>query len=177
MKGYIIRWANYSEGGFKEGVSLTVDDELNRWQKYSYGTCRNLKYFTYILHFFPRVIGCNELIFHPLIQWWRVGPITKQLRVFLWSDAPVHYKISMMSYMFSYYGIAASAILSVLNYLLLGLAIEVDGFYLHSFEIWLACTVVFPIAGNVSYTLLEYRLGQRDIFSSLIENVTYIPFL
>jgi cellulose synthase/poly-beta-1,6-N-acetylglucosamine synthase-like glycosyltransferase len=38
LKGYIIRWSNYSEGGFKEGVSLTVDDELNRWQKYSYGS-------------------------------------------------------------------------------------------------------------------------------------------
>ena len=37
LKGYTIRWATYSEGGFKEGVSLTVDDELNRWQKYSYG--------------------------------------------------------------------------------------------------------------------------------------------
>ena len=37
LKGYIIRWANYTECGFKEGVSLTVDDELNRWQKYSYG--------------------------------------------------------------------------------------------------------------------------------------------
>lgn len=31
------RWATYSKGGFKEGVSLTVDDELNRWQKYAYG--------------------------------------------------------------------------------------------------------------------------------------------
>lgn len=31
------RWASYSKGGFKEGVSLTVDDELNRWQKYAYG--------------------------------------------------------------------------------------------------------------------------------------------
>ena len=38
LAGYIIRWATYSEGGFKEGVSLTCDDELNRWQKYSYGT-------------------------------------------------------------------------------------------------------------------------------------------
>ena len=37
LKGYIIRWSTYSEGGFKEGVSLTCDDELNRWQKYSYG--------------------------------------------------------------------------------------------------------------------------------------------
>lgn len=37
LKDYMIRWANYSNGEFKEGVSLTVDDELNRWQKYSYG--------------------------------------------------------------------------------------------------------------------------------------------
>lgn len=37
-----------------------------------------------------------------MIDWWRKGPITKQLRVFIWSDAPAHYKISMMAYMFSY---------------------------------------------------------------------------
>ena len=37
LKSYSIRWANYSGGGFREGVSLTVDDELNRWQKYAYG--------------------------------------------------------------------------------------------------------------------------------------------
>ena len=34
---------------------------------------------------------------------------------------------------FSYYGIAASALLSILNYLLLGFALEVYGFYLHSY--------------------------------------------
>ncbi|KAF8489182.1 glycosyl transferase family group 2-domain-containing protein [Russula emetica] len=156
LKGYIIRWATYSEGGFKEGVSLTCDDELNRWQKYSY--------------------GCNELIFNPLVQWWRLGPINKQLRIFLWSDAPVHYKVSMMSYMFSYYGLAAAALLSLLNYLILGLSFNVDGFYEHSFEIWLACTVVFPGAGNLGYTLLEYRLGQRSLVSSFLENITWVPF-
>ena len=37
LRGYVIRWATYSNRGFKEGVSLTCDDELNRWQKYSYG--------------------------------------------------------------------------------------------------------------------------------------------
>ncbi|KAH9062582.1 glycosyl transferase family group 2-domain-containing protein [Lactarius deliciosus] len=156
LKGFTIRWATYSEGGFKEGVSLTCDDELNRWQKYSY--------------------GCNELIFNPLIRWWRVGPINKQLRIFLWSDAPVHYKVSMLSYMFSYYGLAASAFLSLLNYIVLGLSINVDGFYERSFEIWLACTVVFPGAGNIGFTLLEYRLGQRSLMSSFFENITWIPF-
>ncbi|KZT03069.1 uncharacterized protein LAESUDRAFT_729581 [Laetiporus sulphureus 93-53] len=156
LKGYIIRWSTYSEGGFKEGVSLTCDDELNRWQKYSY--------------------GCNELIFNPLKDWWRMGPITKQLRIFIWSAAPLHYKISMLSYMFSYYGIAASAVLSIMNYFILGWDITVDGYYLHSFEIWLACTVVFPGAGNLGFTLLEYRLGQRSLFDSLLENVTWVPF-
>lgn len=74
-------------------------------------------------------------------------------------------------------GIAASAILSLVNYLLLGFQVEVDGFFLHSFEVWLACTVVFPGAGNLGYTLLEYRLGHRNILASAIENVTWIPFL
>jgi hypothetical protein len=156
LKGYSIRWATYSNGGFKEGVSLTVDDELNRWQKYSY--------------------GCNELIFNPIIKWWRLGPVTKQLRLFLWSGAPVHYKITMMSYMFSYYGIAASAVLSVINYIILGFALQPDGFYMKSFEIWLACTIVFPGAGNLGFTLMEYRLGHRSILSAFIENMTWVPF-
>ena len=84
-----------SKGGFKEGVSLTVDDELNRWQKYAY--------------------GCNELIFNPLIEWWRRGPINKQLHVFLWSDAPVHYKVTMTSYMFSYCKPSQQSLLATAN--------------------------------------------------------------
>ncbi|KAI0028398.1 glycosyl transferase family group 2-domain-containing protein [Vararia minispora EC-137] len=156
LKDYTIRWATYSEGGFKEGVSLTVDDELNRWEKYSY--------------------GCNELIFHPLIEWWRYGPINKQLRMFLWTDSPVHYKLTMMGYMFSYYGLAAGFTLPVLNYIILGFDLKIDGYYEHSFEIWLACVLVFPIAGNLGFTLLEYRLGQRSILSALMENVKWVPF-
>ena len=79
--------------------------------------------------------------------------------------------------MFSYYGIAAGFLLSVINYIVLGLALSVDGYYEHSFEIWLACTVVFPGAGNIGFTFLEYRLGQRDLADSFLENITWIPFL
>lgn len=46
MSGWVVRLATYHNGGFKEGVSLTVYDELTRWEKYAY--------------------GCNELVFHPL---------------------------------------------------------------------------------------------------------------
>ena len=79
--------------------------------------------------------------------------------------------------MFSYYGIAAGFALSISNYFILGLALSVDNYYLHSFEVWLACTVVFPILGNIGFTLLEYRLGLRSLGSALGENLTWIPFL
>ncbi|KAJ7573930.1 glycosyl transferase family group 2-domain-containing protein [Mycena floridula] len=156
LRGYTLRWATYSQGGFKEGVSLTVVDELARWQKYAY--------------------GCDEIIFNPLIRWWRKGPISDQLKGFVWSDAPLHYKVGMMSYMFSYYGIAAATMGSILNYLLLGLAPQIDRFYLKSFEIFLACTVVFPGLGNVGFTLLEYRIGHRTLLSALMENLRWVPF-
>ncbi|PPQ94708.1 hypothetical protein CVT25_009563 [Psilocybe cyanescens] len=151
LKGYIVRWATYSKGAFKEGVSLSVDDEINRWQKYSY--------------------GCNELLFNPLAQWWRRGPINRQIHKFLWSSAPLHYKISMMSY-----GIAASITISLINYVLLGFQFPVDGFFMHSFEIFLATTVVFWGSGTIGYTLLEYRLGHKKLLSALMENLMWIPF-
>lgn len=74
-------------------------------------------------------------------------------------------------------GIAAATMGSVLNYLLLGLAVELDRYYLHSFEILLACVVVFPGIGNVGYTLLEYRLGHRNLFAATFENLRWVPFL
>ncbi|KAF9230503.1 glycosyl transferase family group 2-domain-containing protein [Melanogaster broomeanus] len=126
LKGYIIRWATYSMGGFKEGVSLTVDDELNRWQKYAY--------------------RCNELIFNPVIEWWKKGPISKQLRIFVWSNALVHYMFSMMAYMFSYYRHRR-----VLPAQLRGL-------------------------GNLGFTLLDYRLKHCTLLSSLVENLKWVPF-
>ncbi|KAJ7698904.1 hypothetical protein B0H17DRAFT_1196494 [Mycena rosella] len=81
--------------------------------------------------------------------------------------------ISMSSHMFSYYGIAASAVLSILNYLLSGFVVNADGFYMHSFKICLVCMVVFPGMGNTGYTLLECHLGHRSIFTTLIENMTW----
>lgn len=67
--------------------------------------------------------------------------------------------------------------LSILNYFLLGLGIQTDGYYLHSFEVFLAILAVFPGSGNVGFIMLEYRLGLRSLMASIIETVTWIPFL
>lgn len=36
-KGWMLRWATYSNQEFEEGVSLSAIDELSRWSKYSFG--------------------------------------------------------------------------------------------------------------------------------------------
>ena len=38
-----------------------------------------------------------RLLFNPFVHWWRRGPIAHQIHKFLWSDAALHYKISMMA--------------------------------------------------------------------------------
>lgn len=99
MKGWSIRWASYSNGGFQEGVSLTADDEvnglcrqrvmrqtdtlqLNRWQKYAY--------------------GCSELLFQPLKRWFTKGPVTPLFNRFVYADGiPLHSKISVLAYISS----------------------------------------------------------------------------
>ena len=69
--------------------------------------------------------------------------------------------------LFSTDGISAAITISILNYVLLGFQFPVDGFYQHSFEVWLAVTVVFFGSGNVGFTLLEYRLGHKPFVSNL----------
>lgn len=74
-------------------------------------------------------------------------------------------------------GIAVGLVLSLVNYLLLGWGYEVDGFYLKSFEIWLACVIVFPCAGNLGFILLEYRLGMKPLLTSAVDTLKWVPFL
>ena len=73
-------------------------------------------------------------------------------------------------------GLAASVTIGVINYALLGFQFPVDNFYMHSFEIWLATTVVFIGSGTVAFTLLEYRLGYKELAWALLENLKWIPF-
>lgn len=81
IAGNIVRMASYHGRGFKEGVSLSVFDELDRWEKYAY--------------------GCNELVFNPVHTWIFKGPFTKLFRTFLGSNIQLSSKISICGYIFS----------------------------------------------------------------------------
>ncbi|KAI1942545.1 hypothetical protein LOZ66_000948 [Ophidiomyces ophidiicola] len=76
IAGNIVRLASYHDDEFKEGVSLTIYDELARWEKYAY--------------------GCNELVFNPLRTWIFRGPFTRLFLTFLWCNLPLSSKITIL---------------------------------------------------------------------------------
>ncbi|OQO07976.1 hypothetical protein B0A48_06769 [Cryoendolithus antarcticus] len=156
MNGFLVRLATYHNGGFKEGVSLTVYDELARWEKYAY--------------------GCNELVFHPFRYWFTKGPITPLFRKFLWSNIKITSKVTIIAYIFTYYAIASAIPLTLGNYLIVGLfADEVDQFYISSWKIFVGMAVVFNFLSPIAYAMLRHRLGQKTFFICLWETIKWTP--
>ncbi|KXT15161.1 hypothetical protein AC579_7930 [Pseudocercospora musae] len=152
--GYIIRLAAWAGEGFKEGVSLTVYDELARWEKYAY--------------------GCNELLFEPIRTWlWR-GPFTPLFRKFLFSNIRMTSKITIISYIGTYYAIGAAWVLTVANYFAIGwFNGYLDKYYLDSWKVWFSIVIVFNGLGNFALATMRYRIGERAWISSILENLKW----
>ncbi|KAI0842476.1 glycosyl transferase family group 2-domain-containing protein [Hypoxylon sp. FL0890] len=156
--GYDLRFASYTGEGFQEGVSLTVYDELARWEKYAY--------------------GCNELLFHPLRYWPTRGPITPLFRTFLFSNIHLPKKLTICTYIGTYYAIGACWILTLMNYFLSGWFFGLyDKFYIDSFAIYVSVIVVFTGFGNFALALLRYRLNQQTLLAAFWSNIKWIPLM
>ena len=146
-QGYLVRLASYCGLEFKEGVSLTVYDELARWEKYAY--------------------GCNELLFHPLKDWIFKGPFTPLFRKFIGSNMQLPSKLTIMAYIGTYYALASTWIFVILNYFLLGwFNGYLDHFYIDSFKIYFSIIVVFTALGNVSLAVYRYRIEEKTLFGA-----------
>ncbi|TGO82353.1 hypothetical protein BPOR_0853g00030 [Botrytis porri] len=158
VNGYIIRLAAWAGEGFKEGVSLTVYDELARWEKYAY--------------------GCNELLFHPLRMWFSKGPFTPLFRSFLFSNIRFTSKITIISYIGTYYAIGAAWILTTANYFAIGwFNGYLDKYYIDSWKVWFSIVIVFNGLGNVALAGMRYRAGERSLGFSLYENFKWTLML
>ncbi|PSN72380.1 hypothetical protein BS50DRAFT_597684 [Corynespora cassiicola Philippines] len=157
-EGYLVRLGAYKDKGFKEGVSLTVYDELQRWEKYAY--------------------GCNELIFHPLRYWFTRGPFTKLFRRFIMSGMPLPSKVTILAYIGTYYALGSAWLLTIMNYFLVGWYNgHLDHYYIDSFKVYFAIVVVFTALGNIALAVLRYRIGEGSLFGNLWENFKWIPLL
>jgi hypothetical protein len=158
INGFIIRLASWAGDGFKEGVSLTVYDELARWEKYAY--------------------GCNELLFHPIRTWpWR-GPFTPLFRKFLFSNIRLTSKMTILSYIGTYYAIGAAWILTTINYFAVGWYNGyLDKYYIDSWKVWFSIVIVFNGLGNVALAVMRYRTGEQGFGAALLENARWIVLL
>ncbi|KAI4127135.1 MAG: hypothetical protein LQ347_004731, partial [Umbilicaria vellea] len=155
---YIIRLAAWAGEGFKEGVSLTVYDELARWEKYAY--------------------GCNELLFHPIRKWPYKGPFTPLFREFLFSNIRFTSKITIVSYIGTYYAIGAAWIMTTANYFAVGwFNGYLDKYYIDSWKVWFSIVIVFNGLGNVALAVMRYRIGERSFGYALFENFKWILML
>lgn len=156
--GYTIRLASWAGEGFKEGVSLTVYDELARWEKYAY--------------------GCNELLFHPVRHWLSRGPFTPLFRKFVSSGIPATSKITVISYIGTYYAIASAWILTTVNYFLKGwFAADLDKYYLDSWQVWFSIVIVFNCLGTVGLAAMRYRTRERTLVAAMLENFKWTVML
>lgn len=156
--GYIVRLAAWAGEGFKEGVSLTVYDELARWEKYAY--------------------GCNELLFHPLRKWIYRGPFTPLFREFVGSGIPLTSKITVISYIGTYYAIAAAWVLTTVDYFIVGWWGDVlDRYYVDSWQVWFSIIIVFNGLGNVALAVMRYRVNEKPLLYSLYENFKWTTML
>ena len=157
-KGYDLRFSTYFGRGFEEGVSLTVYDELARWEKYAY--------------------GCSELIFQPFRYWFTRGPVTPLFRRFIMSNMPVMAKITILSYIGTYYAIGSAWALTTLNYFLIGwFNGYLDHYYVESFKILFSIVIVFQALGIVSLAVLRYRVEGRSLLGAFFENLKWLPLL
>ncbi|KAH8896898.1 hypothetical protein GQ53DRAFT_778803 [Thozetella sp. PMI_491] len=157
IKGNIVRVASYHGEGFQEGVSLTIYDEIARWQKYAY--------------------GCSEMIFHPLYLWPTKGPFTPLIRTFFGSSILLSSKFSIFAYICSYFAIGSGLPLTILNYFIVGWLEELDHFYTPSWKVFVALVFVFNICGYVALATMRYRNGERTLLGSLFENFKWVPLM
>jgi hypothetical protein len=151
VNGYTLRLAAWAGEGFKEGVSLTVYDELARWEKYAY--------------------GCNELLFNPLRKWIYKGPFTPLFCSFLVSNIRITSKITIISYIGTYYAIGAAWIMTTANYFAIGwFNSYLDKYYVDSWKVWFSIILVFNGLGNIALAVMRYRLGERSLLYAFFEN-------
>lgn len=157
MKGSVIRIADYHDNAFLEGVSLTIYDEIARWQKYAYGV--------------------NEMIFHPLHRWYK-GPFTPLFYTYITSNIMTSSKISILAYMCSYYALGSALFLTSLNYFLVGwFRDDLATCYLTSWNVFLSLVVVFNASGPISLAVVRYRTGEKPLLKALWENWKWMPMM
>jgi len=151
---YSTRYIAYADG-FEEGVSLTPNEEINRLKKYAYGV--------------------DEIIFHPVYEWTSKGILSPLVKKFmLCSHIQLHTKFSVITYIASYYALAAIPILTFIQYFLFRYSEYWRVSVIESLSIIISCLVVYAVLIPVSNIVVMYRMNYRqNMFKLIIHEIWY----
>lgn len=159
--GYTTRLAVYDDYEWREGVSITVYDEISRWTKYAW--------------------GCSELMFNPFRLWFKKGPFSAVITQFLRSKrVPLAAKCSSLFYMWTYWIIGITWIYCLVNYFAFGWGSSViDKAYVSQFGILVAVCVIFGLHDLFVLPWARYRLREITLVRGMLDNLRnfWIPIL
>jgi hypothetical protein len=162
--GYFSRYIGYTDftnKRFEEGVSLTPCEEINRLKKYAYGV--------------------NEILFYPIKEWLKKGIFSLQIKKFIICQSiPIHTKFSIIIYMASYYALATSPILAIIQYFLYRYSDYWKANVIDSLSIIFSCLILFsglmPIANMFVVERLKYE-SNRSLLGIIWKELKYSFFL
>ncbi|KAH0030048.1 hypothetical protein KCU78_g3175, partial [Aureobasidium melanogenum] len=105
-------------------------------------------------------------------------PMAALFRSFIMSGMPFPSKLTILSYIGTYYAIGSAWLLTLVNYFIVGWYNTIlDKYYLDSFKVYLSIIVVFTGLGNLALAILRYRIGEKSLLSSLVTNFMWIPLI
>ena len=153
IKGFYGKYV-YFDCGFKEGVTLNVDDEIVKFSKYAFGV--------------------NEIIFNPINKWSSDGILTPRIINFiLTKQIPFYIKISILSYIGIYYSMAICPIVTLINFYLFKLL--TDHYFIENILYNILVTVIiFFILTPISNIIVKLRHNEYEsIYKMLIKEMYY----
>jgi hypothetical protein len=159
INGYFGKYV-YFDCGFKEGVTLNVDDEITKFSKYGYGV--------------------SEILFNPLKEMSDKGIFSKRTRRFILTEnIPLYIKLSIISYIGIYYSMAICPIISLLNFFFFRYSEYYYGFLSHVLENIAITVIVFFILTPTSniITRARHKLYKTSICKMIGEEIYYDIFL
>lgn len=153
IEGYTGKYIYY-DCGFKEGVTLNVDDEITKFSKYSYGV--------------------SEILFNPLNEITSKGIFTERAnKIILTENIPLHIKLSIISYIGIYYSMAICPLISILNFFLFRFNDNYYKIFKNIFDNVIITIGIFFVLAPISNIITRIRHTQYTSIMIMIFNEIY----
>lgn len=156
IKGFYGKYV-YFDCGFKEGVTLNVDDEIVKFSKYAFGV--------------------NEIIFNPINKWSSDGILTSRIINFILTKKMSFYiKISILSYIGIYYSMAICPIITLVNFYLFKFL--TDYYFIENILYNILVTIIiFFILTPISNIIVKLKHNEYESLYKMLINEMYYDFM